>query len=99
MTTHTINKLHISQWVPSLHQVLQTFLWPNGEEKSIHQAPPKQLKMCKQYIDDVIIVWNGEISTLVDFLNKLNQNDKNITFAWEYDPKHTLFRSNNISDR
>lgn len=30
------------------------------EENSVHQDTPKQLKMYKRYIDDVIIIWNGE---------------------------------------
>lgn len=55
--------------------------------------------MYKRYIDDVIIVRNGKENALVQYLNKLNQNNKNISFSWEYAMRQMHFSgSNYISD-
>lgn len=41
------------------------------EEEKIYQSRPKQLKMYKRYIDDVILIWNGDEESLLPYLNSL----------------------------
>ncbi|XP_073468552.1 olfactory receptor 6N1-like [Aquarana catesbeiana] len=61
------------------------------EDKSVYKDTPAELTLYKRYIDDVIIVWNGKKEGLKQFLNKLNNNEKNIQWSWNIDEKSIGF--------
>lgn len=67
------------------------------EEKAVYTDTPAELNVYKRFIDDVVIVWNGDRNTLEMFLNKLNDNDKNISLVWKIDEKEIDFLNLNIS--
>lgn len=56
-----------------------------------------KLTLYKKYIDDLIIVWNGNRDTLEQFLSKLNDNKKNINLVWKIDKKSVDFLDFNVS--
>lgn len=53
------------------------------EEDSVFKNAPVELVVYKRYIDDVFILWKGDIERLTCFLEELNRNNKNITLTWD----------------
>lgn len=64
-----------ARFAPSVANLFMA-LW---EEESIFQERPSQLKCYKRYIDDLIMIWEGETVSLEAFMLKLNNNTKNIS--------------------
>lgn len=61
------------------------------EDSSVHTNTPPQLMLYKRYIDDLIIIWNGDRTTLEEFLDQLNTNDRNIALQWNIHEQHIDF--------
>lgn len=61
------------------------------EEEVVHNNTPCQLELYKRFIDDILIVWNGDKDSLEQFLIGLNQDDRNITLTWTIDTKQIQF--------
>lgn len=61
------------------------------EEESIYRKPPKELSLYKRYIDDIIILWCGEKDTLSQYLEELNQNDRNIHLSWNISEEEVTY--------
>lgn len=67
------------------------------EETAVYTDTPPELMLYKRFIDDVVIVWNGDKHKLEMFLNKLDDNDRNINLVWKIDDKEINFLDLNIS--
>lgn len=67
------------------------------EETAVYTNTPAELTLYKRFIDDVVIVWNGDKESLEAFLNKLNDNTKNINLVWRIEEKEIDFLDLNIS--
>ena len=52
------------------------------EEETVFGNRPPQLLCYKQYIDDLIMVWEGDRISLQHFMDRLNANSKNIVLTW-----------------
>lgn len=63
-------------------------LW---EEESVFRDPPQQLKCYKQYIDDLVMIWEGGRCSLETFMLKLNTNMNNISLSWNIDSRQIVF--------
>ncbi|XP_073462117.1 uncharacterized protein [Aquarana catesbeiana] len=61
------------------------------EDEVVFNNTPCQLELYKSFIDDIIIVWNGDRESLEQYLTTLNQNDKNISLTWKIDNKQIQF--------
>lgn len=44
-----------------------------------------------RYIDDVLVIWTGNITTLHGFIDQLNVNERNIRLTYTYDRFQLLF--------
>ncbi|XP_040183666.1 uncharacterized protein LOC120916795 [Rana temporaria] len=67
------------------------------EESAIYEHMPAELILYKRYIDDVIILWNGNKASLEHFMETLNKNEKNIKLVWKIDTKEVDFLDLNVS--
>ena len=52
------------------------------ERDIVFQDRPHQLRCYRRYIDDLIMVWEGDLPSLQLFMDKLNSNTKNIVLTW-----------------
>ncbi|XP_040212329.1 uncharacterized protein LOC120943214 [Rana temporaria] len=52
------------------------------ERDVVFQDRPHQLRCYRRYIDDLIMVWEGDLPSLQLFMDKLNSNTKNIVLTW-----------------
>lgn len=52
------------------------------KEKAMYSNTPSQLVIYRRFID-CIIIWNGDKSSLIQFFEKLNDNQKNIKLTYE----------------
>ena len=48
------------------------------EEQAIYKHKPPQLICYQRYIDDLIMIWDGDRTSFDEFASSLNANDKNI---------------------
>lgn len=63
-------------------------LW---EEETIFNNKPAQLKCYQWYIDDMIIIWKGDMVSLQLFMSRLNGNTQNIRLTWNSDAHCMMF--------
>lgn len=61
------------------------------EEDAVFKDRPPQLICYRRYIDDLIIVWNGDMESLQLFMNRMDNNDKNIKLTWNVNTQNTVF--------
>lgn len=52
---------------------------------------PSQLVCYKRYIDDLILISEGDMASLELHMGKLNGNNKNISLSWNIDFQHLVF--------
>lgn len=65
-------------------------LWmAKWEDEMVFTDAPTELVIFKWFIDDIFILWKGEETRLVQFLENLNMNYRNITLTWEIS-KHNM---------
>lgn len=50
-----------------------------------------QLICYRCFIDDLLLIWEGDEESIHIFMNKLNTNNKNISLSWQYDRSRILF--------
>lgn len=62
------------------HSVANLFMAHWGEESVFKNRPP-ELVCYRRFIDDLIMIWEGDMSSLVLFMQKLNIT-KNISPTW-----------------
>ena len=53
------------------------------EAEVLYNRKPQQLLLYRRFIDDILIIWDGDKESLIDFGFYLNSNDKNIKLTWE----------------
>lgn len=53
------------------------------EMKVIDSNPPKELCLWRRYIDDVLLLWDGDQASLESFFAQLNRNDRGISLQLE----------------
>lgn len=61
------------------------------EEDIIFKDPPPQLSCYRRYIDDLIMVWEGDMPSLQTFMDGLNANNKNIELTWTISYHQIIF--------
>lgn len=62
----------------------------------MYRSKPKQLKLYKRFIDDVIMIWQGEKNELEDLILNLDSNNKNIKLTWNISEEEIQFLDLNI---
>lgn len=67
------------------------------EEKAVYKHQPEQLKLYNRFIDNLVIVWNGDMENLTIFMNKLNSNNWSIKLSWNVSTSHIVFVDLEIS--
>lgn len=60
------------------------------EDKYIFPKKRKELLFYKQYIDDLMFIWEGPESSLIDYLAFLNSNNIKLTSQWSKDQINVL---------
>lgn len=81
-----------AKFAPSLANLFMAY-W---ETETIDIDPRKELQLWKRYIDEVILIWEGDVS-LESFLLKLNQNDRGIVLQHEASDTEIHFLDLNIT--
>lgn len=69
------------------------------ESEVIDTNPLKEQRFWKRYIDDVLLVWEGDFPSLEVFFQKLNLNDKGISLQYEASKSQIHFLDLNIEVR
>lgn len=70
-------------WAPA-YVCLNLGLW---EEEEVVYKSSMYLDHCHlwlRYIDDILMVWSGKIEQLTDFMQELNQNERNIGHTYSH---------------
>lgn len=72
-----------ARYAPSVANLFMD-MWEK-EEYVYNRLIPK-IKLYRRYIDDLIIIWDGNAESFKDFLNNLNMNRYGISFTgkWNY---------------
>lgn len=66
------------------------------EKEVIDTDPPRELRLWRRYIDDVLLLWDGNLPSLEGFLSRLNQNDRGISLHYEASHSQIHFLDLNI---
>lgn len=76
-------------WAPA-YACLHLGLW---EEVDVYTTPlyRSHVKTWLRYIDDVLVIWRGSLDELHQFMNELNNNDRNIRLTYQFDQKRLSF--------
>ena len=67
------------------------------EETAIYNDSPDSLIVYKRFIDDCIVLWKGDDTSLKQFFEKLNKNGKNIKLTYTISDKIIQFLDLEIS--
>lgn len=81
-----------AKFAPSLANLF-TARW---EKEVIDSNPPKELRLWRRYIDDVLLLWDGDQASLENFFTQLNQNDRGISLQFEISCSEIHFLDLNI---
>lgn len=54
------------------------------EEDVIDSRPIPELVLWRRYIDDILLLWDGDVDSLKQFMACLNANDRNIVLQFDY---------------
>lgn len=73
--TPSVTKLFMAHW----------------EEESVFRDHPPELVCYKGYIDNLIMVWQGDMVSLDSFMQKLNITIKNISLTWNVSKDRMVF--------
>lgn len=52
------------------------------EEEKIIKDRARELIFYKRFIDDLMLIWKGDITTFKSFMDEINMNNKNIRLTW-----------------
>lgn len=76
-------------WTPA-YACLHLGLW---EEEVVYTSPMylHHVHMWRRYIDDVLVVWKGDVESPHKFIDTLNNNDHNISLTYVFDRKQISF--------
>lgn len=55
------------------------------EEQTIHNENLPEITLYKQYIEDIVILWNGAMENLSKFLANINVNSYGLKFTGTWD--------------
>lgn len=69
------------------------------EEKAVYKNKPPELICYQRYIDDLIMVWEGDRDSLDAFVSRLNDNNKNIVLSWNISTERAVFLDLELSKR
>lgn len=58
--------------------------------------PPSELRLWRRCIDDVLLIWEGDLLSLEAFFAKLNSNDRGISLQYETSESQIHFLDLNI---
>lgn len=61
------------------------------EEEVIYKDTPPELICYQRYIDDIIMIWDGDRSDLDSFMKKLDENNRNIVLSWNVGKDHVTY--------
>lgn len=67
------------------------------ERKVIDANPPRQLRIWKRYIDDILVVWEGDLPSLENVFSRLNDSDRVIFLKCEVSESQIHFLDLNIT--
>lgn len=67
------------------------------EEEAVFKNRPPELICYQRYIDDLVMIWNGEKPSLEHFMQRLDANNKNIVLSWNVNIDHIVFLDLDIS--
>ncbi|KAM9325141.1 NACHT, LRR and PYD domains-containing protein 3-like [Gastrophryne carolinensis] len=84
-----------AKFAPSLANLFMG-LW---ELIHIYEKGYTCLKVWKRYIDDCLIIWEGDEESFLDFFNSLNENNWGISFTFEKSMEKVHFLDLEISKR
>lgn len=73
-----------------MHPASPTFIW-QSRRRRVFLNPDPRILLYKRFIDDLIIVWEGEKKDVEFLLIIINQNDRNISLTWEIDEQKIHF--------
>lgn len=68
-----------AKYAPSVANIFMA----RWEEEAIYSNVPENLILYKRFIDDCIVIWKGEETSLIQMFDRLNENQKNIKLAYE----------------
>lgn len=68
-----------AKFTPSLANLFMAY-W---KREVIDVNPPKELHLWKRYIDDVLLLLEGDLPSLETFFSKLNANNRGICLKYE----------------
>lgn len=81
-----------AKFVPSLAKLFMA----RWESEVIDINPPKELRLWRRYINDVLLLWDEDLPSLKAFFVKLNQNDRGISLQYEASQTKIHFLDLNI---
>ena len=81
-----------AKFAPSLANLFMA----HWEREAIDDQPPSQLRLWKRYIDDVLVIWEGDTTSLEEFFFKLNSNTRGISLQYDISTSHIHFLDLNI---
>lgn len=61
------------------------------EEEAVYKHQPEQLKIYNRFLDDLVMVWDGDMERLAVFMNKFNNNNRNIKLSWNVSTSPIVF--------
>lgn len=67
-----------ARFVPSV----AIFLWHFGNRIKSYQSALSNWSYTKRFINDLIGIWKGDMSSLKLFMHKMDRNNKNIKLTW-----------------
>lgn len=78
--------LGLLRFAPSVTNIFMA-LW----EEFVFGSRPAQLVCYQRYIDDLFLIWEGDLISLQLFMSRLNGNTKNIRLIWNADASSIAF--------
>lgn len=81
-----------AKFAPSLANLFMA----RWEKEVIDTNPPKELRLWRRYIDDVLLVWDGDMPSLENFFSQLNSNNRGISLQFEASQSRIHFLDLNI---
>lgn len=69
------------------------------EEDSVISTNTSEITLYRRFIDDLILIWEGDQENLQNVKHNMNQNDRNIKLSWESSTEHIQFLDLDIIQR
>lgn len=76
-----------AKYAPSVANIFMA----KWEEQAIYSDIPEDLVLYRRFIDDCVVIWKGDESSLIGFFERLNNNQNNIKLTYEISYKMIHF--------